>query len=1549
MVKNITKFLLPLSLFLGLVTLFTFEAKATHVMGADIKWKCLGNHVYEFTITTYRDCRGIGSPGSRSINFECIGGATGSATVSFARQSMRDISPFCLGSTGPCSPPNTFGTGRGVEEHVYTARVDFNSGQLKTLRDAGCCRFRISYQECCRNGAISTGASNQNFYTDSEIDLCNIDKSWKKGCDDSPDLRNPPVLFTCCRQPFYFNNGVVDIDGDSIVFTLVPGMINSGTNANYNAPFNPVTWPMTGSCQSPFPSSGPCPCNANLRPPRGFCFDPVTGDLVFVPRDCDQSGVLIIKMEQWRKDENGLNWVYIGYTKRDIQLWNYDCPGNNAPEFEPLNIPAICEGDRICVKIKVKDEEFMGGSGPQPWKDTIDLTWTQGLPGASFDVGDPGFTFENGVIHAIREVEICWQTKMGDGREAPYLFTVNARDRACPMNATSSRGYAIKVNRTAFANRLYSEDGVLQGDGFVPARLTKGDCGKFYMHSIPLDSFWFKGTYFHDWTIRDSTNSGEPVFRSTRRTDSLQFQRGGKYIITYIVNNPPINCPSEYLDTVIIPPQLQVELPKDTFVCEGDTVQVAMNILHGTSPYFKSWQVPLNAAPKATDTFETVKITTLQNINVGAFVRDSRGCLASDTMLVKAFLNPKPFLGPNRRICSYDTLSLKSNYPDEPIWKFHWSPAPLNRDSAHGIWRNTPSKIYHKVIDTMGCWGIDSMELFVNEKVVALAGPDKGVCIFDTIFMEANRLPKGLQAEFQWILLAGANRTLLSSDSVLKQFWNTTDPRKYELFLRVTQEDVSCIDRDTTNLTVWRLPTFQFDQMEPRCYDFGAINLNSAVGPNVRPQNATMSHRRPGIVTGGPGGFAHFFQTDSFPMGTAPMYGPSGTWVQADYLDTNGCYNIDSFRVIINPNPVVEIAEREYCHNATFFNTPEGRFPIGRTVLNGGLVVRASAGAGRTWRILSAPATVAPPTWLSLLIAGVGNEMFLDTRPVGDASKIGDYTLELCVTDNITNCRSCDTATIKVVRLPEIQFLPIPNQCVNFDTLFLDNYVNLVGGKWEVKSGPAGFTNWIIDSTKFMPFRGPGLFELRYTHSRTGCVVKDSTQVNVSPLPPIRLDTFSLVCNTDVSRELRSLNPPIPGANGRWAGFGVTNTGNTYFFNPSASPKTQQIEGPYTLRFDFKHPITQCENFDTFRVRIQSEPEIEITTPKPFQLCEFTPFDLTAEMRFANTITWTHAGDGSFSNPKTLNTVYTHGTNDTLVGTVMITIQTDALGVCPQNFDSAQLIIQPYPQIDFVADTLSGCQPLDVNFSSLVSKPYTNGNLSYYWEFDTMPRTSTEANPFINYPDAGDYTIKLIVVNTNGQCSTELVKTDYISVYPVPVAAFTTNPSYYTTLARPRFRMNNNSRIEFGSMSHFWDFGTDNPNDTSHQFEPEFFYYSDDTGQYLIRLWVESEHGCSDSAEQWVRIGPDVTVYIPNAFSPNDFGPMRNNKFYVSAQGIIAFNVRVFNRWGEKMYESDDLEEGWDGKHNNIDCQQDVYMYIVRVTGFDGKDYEYSGTVTLVR
>jgi gliding motility-associated-like protein len=98
-----------------------------------------------------------------------------------------------------------------------------------------------------------------------------------------------------------------------------------------------------------------------------------------------------------------------------------------------------------------------------------------------------------------------------------------------------------------------------------------------------------------------------------------------------------------------------------------------------------------------------------------------------------------------------------------------------------------------------------------------------------------------------------------------------------------------------------------------------------------------------------------------------------------------------------------------------------------------------------------------------------------------------------------------------------------------------------------------------------------------------------------------------------------------------------------------------------------------------------------------------------------------------------------------------------------------------------------------------------------------------------------------------------------------------------------------------------------------------------------------------------VFIEPDITVYVPSAFAPNDTGPVENQTFYAMVQGLARFNMQVYNRWGSLVFESNHPDEAWDGTYNGEPVPEDVYSYIITAIGLDGNEYIFSGTVTLIR
>ncbi len=109
-------------LYFGLVVLaFLLNSnpvQASHMMGADISYKCLSNLKFEVTIKVYRDCRGVSfsNPGG---TVRCVGGGSGSASLNLSLSTIRDVTPICSKEPSRCNPKNTYGTGDGIEEHTY--------------------------------------------------------------------------------------------------------------------------------------------------------------------------------------------------------------------------------------------------------------------------------------------------------------------------------------------------------------------------------------------------------------------------------------------------------------------------------------------------------------------------------------------------------------------------------------------------------------------------------------------------------------------------------------------------------------------------------------------------------------------------------------------------------------------------------------------------------------------------------------------------------------------------------------------------------------------------------------------------------------------------------------------------------------------------------------------------------------------------------------------------------------------------------------------------------------------------------------------------------------------------------------------------------------------------------------------------------------------------------------------------------------------------------------------------------------------------------------
>jgi gliding motility-associated-like protein len=271
------------------------------------------------------------------------------------------------------------------------------------------------------------------------------------------------------------------------------------------------------------------------------------------------------------------------------------------------------------------------------------------------------------------------------------------------------------------------------------------------------------------------------------------------------------------------------------------------------------------------------------------------------------------------------------------------------------------------------------------------------------------------------------------------------------------------------------------------------------------------------------------------------------------------------------------------------------------------------------------------------------------------------------------------------------------------------------------------------------------------------------------------------------------------------------------------------------------------------------------------------------------------------------------------------------------------VIVNPNPVVDFSANVLSGCSPLCVDFTQQASIS-AGINSQYIWSYGDG-NNGNGANVSNCYTNNTIYdplrrNVTLTVVSDKG-CSTTVTKPNYITVYPLPVAAFTPVPNE-TSVLDPIVYFQNQS---LGSDSWLWNFGEAiNKGDTVAQ-NPYYTYK--DTGIYVVTLISANQWGCKDTTEEKVKIIGDFAFFIPNTFTPN--GDLYNETFFGKGYGIKEYTFQIFDRWGLLLFETNVLNEGWNGKYQGSDCQQDTYVYQVKITDIFDKKHLYRGHVNLIR
>ncbi|MBK7762687.1 MAG: gliding motility-associated C-terminal domain-containing protein [Bacteroidetes bacterium] len=177
-----------------------------------------------------------------------------------------------------------------------------------------------------------------------------------------------------------------------------------------------------------------------------------------------------------------------------------------------------------------------------------------------------------------------------------------------------------------------------------------------------------------------------------------------------------------------------------------------------------------------------------------------------------------------------------------------------------------------------------------------------------------------------------------------------------------------------------------------------------------------------------------------------------------------------------------------------------------------------------------------------------------------------------------------------------------------------------------------------------------------------------------------------------------------------------------------------------------------------------------------------------------------------------------------------------------------------------------------------------------------------------------------------------------IHILPDPIAAFTISPPF-APIDNAVFVLSNQSQ---NAVSYAWYQGSTFLDNTIH-----YTYTASDTGKICFQLFAYNALQCVDSIEHCAEVLPTSAIFIPNAFSPNGDGV--NDVFKLVAKNISLLSFKIFDRWGEEIFSTDDIRFGWNGKYKGKDSELGVYFYLVEYSDILGKHFLKKGDISLVR
>lgn len=1524
------------------------KLQASHSMGSDLTYRCLGGNSYEITLSFYRDCAGVEADTAALIHFNssCFGDDT--LTIYQIPGTGQEISPICRNDTTTCNG----GQFTGIQEYVYRGIVNL---------PGPCADWTFSFNLCCRNWAITNIDVPGNTLMYIYATLNNTITP----CNNSPVFSNKPVPFACMGQQFCYNHGGFDVDGDSLAYSMITPYDSAGLSVAYLPPFT-ATSPL---------SSNPA-----------VSFNPLTGDICMTPTSLEVT-VMAVLVQEFR------NGVLIGSVERDIQVTVITC-NNILPTLTGMNgtnvfSMTVCAGSQTCFTIN-------SGDGDAVQNTYID--WDHSIPGGILTT-----------LPGHRETAtFCWTPTQADISPNPHCFTVVVTDDNCPYAGNQIYSYCITVggldvdagpdftigcNATATLNAVASGgSGVytyLWNTGQTTSSITTGP-GTYIVTASG-------GSCFNSDTAMVNPAAGVPLanFTSNFSCSSLNVQFtnlssvSGGVISSYawnfgdggtsLLQNPAhtfatagnypvrliVQTAGGCIDTLIQTLHLSLNHPTATFTPSNACVNAQLNFTdHSVSPstiidwtwYFGdgatspvqspahvyaaagnymvslvvqnvdgcidsvAHAVTISGLPApnagldqticngayatlvgiggATHTWFPGNATTASiTVNPGSTqpyiftATNIYGCQNTDTVTVFVRRGPNLNVSSNRVICLGDTTTISANAFGQVTYS--WSPggATTSQISVH------PSVTTDYIItatDTNGCHSWDTVRVQVNSIPSAFAGIDQTICIGDAATLNAS---------------AGSSYTWNPGGATTQQI--IVNPLSTTVYTLSIVDTNNCSAEDRVWVYVKPLPVANAGPDTEIC-----LNDSTTLG-------ATGGVHYSWIPTG---------DTTQFLL----VKPSSSTNYIVEVTDAFGCQDTDLVHVTVHNLPLVNSgADRAICFGESdTLRASSGPFTYSW-----------NPGSGTTQNIAIAPDT--STSYIVHVIDTNGCEAQDTTRitvhplPIANAGP----DLFLCFGEQDTLQASGGivyawnpggATTQEIIVAPDSNVLYTvtvtdTNSCISIDSVVIFSDTLLLA---ITSSTPALCKDSAQGSVAVIASGGTSPFQYSWTPG--GYTNSEATNLHAGDYTVTVTDSFGCTITTSVTiDEPPALNLNCSGPVTKCIGQETVLTANASGGTPpynflwnTGDPGDSLIVSP-AITTIYTVTVLDSNNcsLDPDSIVVTVHPALSVIA------------DIIPEICFGESTTISALAGGGNGGP------YQYAWNDSSIITADASVHpesdstfivTVSDGCSPVAKDTVSVIVHPLPLVDFLPHQIQGCMPVAVEFQNYY--PQQSGS-SYFWNLDDNT-LSTDSNPSHIYEQPGHYDISLAIISPEG-CEDTVTVENTVIVHGFPTAAFYQSSSVVSSY-NPEIFFNDNS-ID----ANYWEWNFGDGSASSAESSPSHIY--PDTGSYIVQLIVTNNGGCTDTIYSILKVEQEFAIYIPNAFTPNKDGI--NETFIAQGIGFIDYDMWIIDRWGVKIFHSNLPGMAWDGTFfgNGALCQNDVYEYIINVHDYNGKLHRFIGHVTLVR